>query len=153
MIAWRSERPFSFCTASALSPRCQPNPLEQSAAGVCYLVTIITGDRRKYNQILLVKKAIYIGFCMQRRSYLIWSPVIVDNVIKTMLSCHTCGTVLQVPQVLQPSVVSTWYLPGHRSVRKRSDLMGLDMKAQVLLTLPDRMVVQGTYSCSSYNSR
>ena len=29
------------------------------------------------DQILLVKIATYIGFCVYRRSYLIWSPVIV----------------------------------------------------------------------------
>ena len=37
----------------------------------------ITEDHSKYNQISLVKIAIYVGFCVYRRPYLIWSPVII----------------------------------------------------------------------------
>ena len=36
----------------------------------------ITGDHSKQDQILLVKIGKYIGFCLYRRSYLLWSPVI-----------------------------------------------------------------------------
>ena len=36
----------------------------------------ITGDHSKYDQKSLVKLSKYIGFCMYRRSYLLWSPVI-----------------------------------------------------------------------------
>ena len=32
----------------------------------------------KQNQIVLVKMEEYIGFCVHRRSYLLWSPVIVS---------------------------------------------------------------------------
>ena len=44
------------------------------------LSTTITGDHSKWNQILLVNKAKYISLCMYRRSYLVWSPVILDVV-------------------------------------------------------------------------
>ena len=36
----------------------------------------ITGGHSKYDQILSVKIAKYIGFCVYHRSYLLWSPVI-----------------------------------------------------------------------------
>ena len=42
-----------------------------------YSSTTITGNHSKQDQILLVKIAKYVGFCVRRRSYLIWPPVIV----------------------------------------------------------------------------
>ena len=41
---------------------------------VCEVV--ITGGHSKLDPILLVKIGKYIGFCVYRRSYLLWSPVI-----------------------------------------------------------------------------
>ena len=40
----------------------------------------MTGDHSKYDQILFLKIGKYIGFCMCRRSYLMWSPAIVTIV-------------------------------------------------------------------------
>ena len=37
----------------------------------------ITGDCSKYDQILFVKVGRYIGFCVYRRSYLLWTSVLV----------------------------------------------------------------------------
>ena len=37
---------------------------------------LITGDHSKLDQILFVKTTKYKGFCVYRRSYLLWSPVI-----------------------------------------------------------------------------
>ena len=39
----------------------------------------IAGGHSKKDQLLLVKIAKYIGFCAYRRSYLLWSPVIVPS--------------------------------------------------------------------------
>ena len=39
---------------------------------------VFTGDHSKQDQMLLVKIAKYIGFCLYRRSYFLWSPVIVQ---------------------------------------------------------------------------
>ena len=44
--------------------------------GQTLLGTNITGGHNKYDQILCVKIGKYVDFCVYRRSYLLWSPVI-----------------------------------------------------------------------------
>ena len=67
----------------------------------------ITGDHSKQDQILLVKKAEYIGFCVYRRSYLIWSRVLVQRIWgqitwKVKWFCPKNGTAVGIERSYNP---------------------------------------------------
>ena len=44
----------------------------------------ISGDHSKYDQILIVKIYKYTGFCVCRRFYLIWYPVIYIQILHSL---------------------------------------------------------------------